>query len=80
MAQDDRAVAEGSASWNLQGGLGLHLRGSSLQPGSHEESDHASDVSQRQAVPAGLEKDLLAAAAATKTLLVTKIAKPGQHS
>jgi len=25
MAEDDRAVAEGSASWNLQGGMGLHL-------------------------------------------------------
>src|SRR5450432_3258491 len=25
MAQDDRAVAEGSAPWHLQGGLGLHL-------------------------------------------------------
>ena len=25
MAQDDRAVAQGSAPWHLQGGLGLHL-------------------------------------------------------
>jgi hypothetical protein len=25
-----RAIAEGSASWNLQGGMGLHVRGSSL--------------------------------------------------
>jgi transposase len=30
MAEDDRAVAEGSASWNLQGRLGLHLCGSRL--------------------------------------------------
>jgi len=30
LAEDDRAVAEGSASWNLQGGMGFHLRGSRL--------------------------------------------------
>jgi hypothetical protein len=60
--------------------MGLHLRGRGLQLSPYEESGDASDVSQRQAVPAGLEKDLQAAAAATKTLpLVTKIAKPGQH-
>jgi hypothetical protein len=25
MAEDDRVVAEGSASWNPQGGMGLHF-------------------------------------------------------
>ena len=45
MAEDDRAIAEGSASWNLQGGMGLHLRGRGLQLGPHEESGDASDVS-----------------------------------
>jgi hypothetical protein len=79
MAEDDRADAEGSASWNLQGGMDLHLCRGRLQLGPLAKSDDASDVSQCQAVPAGLEKDLQAAAAATNTLpLVTKIAKPGQ--
>jgi hypothetical protein len=26
LAEDDRVVAEGSAPWNLQGGMDLHLR------------------------------------------------------
>jgi hypothetical protein len=52
-----------------------------LQLSPHAESGDARDVSQRQAVPAGLGKDLQAVAAATETLpLVTTIAKPGQHS
>src|ERR1700693_3741453 len=69
MAEDDRAVAEGSASWGLQGGMGLHLCGGGLQPSPHAESDDASAVSQRQAV---LEKDLQAAADATKTLPLSR--------
>ena len=53
MAEDDRAVAEGSASWNLQGGMGLHLRGRGLQLSPYEESGDASDVSRGRSVFAG---------------------------
>ena len=45
MAEDDRAIAEGSASWNLQGGMSLHLRSRSLQLGPYEESGDSSNVS-----------------------------------
>src|ERR1035441_9216488 len=72
MAEDDRAIAEGSASWNLQGGMGLHPCRGCLQLGPYAESGDASDVSQRQAVPAVLEKDLQAAADATKTLPLSR--------
>ena len=50
MAEDDRADAEGSASWSLQGGMGLHLRGRSLQLSPYEESGDSSDVSRGRSV------------------------------
>jgi len=50
MAEDDRAVAEGSASWNLQGGMGLHLRGRGLQLSPYKEFGDASDVSRGRSV------------------------------
>src|SRR5271169_7159657 len=53
MAEDDRATAEGSASWNLQGGMGLHLRGRCLQLSSYEESGDSSNVSRGLSVLAG---------------------------
>jgi len=56
MAEDDRAIAEGSASWNLQSGMGLHLRGYRLQLSPDQKSGAASDVSQRQVGLAGPEK------------------------
>src|SRR5438876_10084126 len=34
MAEDDRADAEGAASGNREGGLGVHLRGGGLQSGA----------------------------------------------
>jgi hypothetical protein len=43
--KDDRLVAKGSASWSLQGGMGLHLCGGCLQPGPHAEPGYAIDVS-----------------------------------
>lgn len=45
MAEDDRAIAEGSASRNLQGGLGVHLRGRGLQLSPYEESGDTTEVS-----------------------------------
>src|SRR5208337_1015513 len=53
MAEDDRAVAEGSASWSLQGGMGLHLRGRGLQLSPYEESADASNLSRGRSVLAG---------------------------
>src|SRR5882724_9216265 len=53
MAEDDRAIAEGSASWNLQGGVGLHLRGRGLQLSPYEESGDSSNVSRGRSVLAG---------------------------
>src|SRR5712671_5120361 len=53
MAEDDSAVAEGSASWSLQGGMGLHLRGRGLQLSPYEESGYSSDVSRGRSVLAG---------------------------
>src|SRR5437879_7300630 len=50
MAEDDRTIAEGSASRSLQGGMGLHLRGSCLQSGSHAESSDSSVVGQDRSV------------------------------
>jgi hypothetical protein len=44
MDEDDRAVAEGSASWNLQRGMGLHLCGRGLQLSPYEESGDSSNV------------------------------------
>ena len=69
MAEDDRAVTEGSASWGLQGGMGLHLCRGCLELSPPAESGDASAVSQR---PAVLEKDLQAAADATKTLPLSR--------
>src|ERR1035437_7791307 len=53
MAEDDRAVAEGSASWGLQGRMGLHLRGRGLQLSPYEESGDSSNVSRGRCVLAG---------------------------
>jgi hypothetical protein len=53
MAEDDRAVTESSASWNLQGGMGLHLRGRSLQLSPYEKSGDSSDVSRGCSIFAG---------------------------
>src|SRR5437588_10148763 len=53
MAEDDSAVAEGSASWRLQGGMGLHLRGRGLQLSPYEESGGSSDVTRGRRVFAG---------------------------
>ena len=53
MAEDDRCVAEGSASWGLQGWVGLHLCGRSLQLSPYEESGDSSDVSRGRSVLAG---------------------------
>src|ERR1035437_9643790 len=46
MAEDDRAIAESSASRNLQGGMELHLCCSRLQPGPYAESSDSNGVSQ----------------------------------
>jgi hypothetical protein len=40
----NRAVVEGSASWDFQGGMVLHLRGRSPQLSPHEESGDSSNV------------------------------------
>jgi len=48
-----RAVAEGSASRDLQGGMGLHLCCSRLQLGPDEEFSDSSDVSRGCSVLAG---------------------------
>src|SRR5215471_16674481 len=53
MAEDNRAVAESSASWNLQGGVGLHLCDRGLQLSPYEESGDSSDVSRGRGVLAG---------------------------
>jgi hypothetical protein len=53
MAEEDRAIAEGSASWNLQSGMGLHLRGRGLQLSPYEESGDSSNVSRGRSVLAG---------------------------
>jgi hypothetical protein len=58
MAEDDRAVAESSASRNPQGGMELHLCCSRLRPGLHAESGDSSGVSQDRRVRR-VEKDLL---------------------
>src|SRR6266849_10297312 len=73
MAEDDRAVAEGSASWGLQGGMGLHLCGSRLQPRSHAESGASSGLSQGCNVSDGSKKDVLATSRSGPSVLrVTK--------
>jgi hypothetical protein len=48
-----RAIAEGSASWNPQGGMGLHLCGGGVQLSPYEESGDASNVSRARSVLAG---------------------------
>jgi hypothetical protein len=53
MAEDNRAVAEGSAPRSLQGGMGLHLRGSRVQPSPLAESGDSSDVGQGGSVFTG---------------------------
>jgi len=53
MAEDDRAVAESSASWNFQGGMGLHLCSRCLQLSPYEESGDSIDVSRGRSLRAG---------------------------
>ena len=50
MAEDDRVVAEGSASRNLQGGMELHLCCGRLQLGPYAESGDSNDVSRDRSV------------------------------
>src|SRR5258708_24880641 len=50
MAEDNLTVAEGSASWNLQGRMGLHLCSSRLSPSPYAESGDSRDVSQGRSV------------------------------
>ena len=38
MVEDNRTDAEGPTSRNREGGLGVHVRGGSLQPGEDEKS------------------------------------------
>jgi hypothetical protein len=52
-AKDDRSVAEGSASWSLQGKIGLHVHGCGLQLGPHEEPGESVDVSRDRCVFGG---------------------------
>ena len=52
MAEDDRAEAEGSALWNIQGAVGLHLCRDLPTTWSACGICRARDVSQRQAAPA----------------------------
>src|SRR6266567_6168229 len=66
MAEDDRTIAEGSASRSLQGGMGLHLRGRCLQSGSLAESSDSSVVGQDRTVFVHSKNDLRAAADAAK--------------
>ena len=79
MAEDDRAVAESSASWNLQGGMGLHLRGRSLQLSPYEESGDSSDVSRGRSVLAGPEIIRGTPADAARTLPNHKITETGEN-
>jgi hypothetical protein len=53
MAEDDRAVAEGSTSWGLEGGVGFHLCCRGLQLSPYEESSDASNVMRGRSVLAG---------------------------
>src|SRR5664280_1987759 len=57
MVEDDRAVAEGSASWGLEGRMGLHLRGRGLQLSPYEESGDSSNVSRGRCVLARPENE-----------------------
>ena len=66
MAEDDRTIAEGSASRSLQGGMGLHLRGCCLQSGSLAESSDSSVVGQDRSVFVYSKNDLRAPADAAK--------------
>src|SRR6266498_576592 len=69
----NRAVAEGSASWGLQGWMSLHLCGSRLQPRSHAESGASSGLSQGCNVSDGSKKDVLATSGSGPSVLrVTK--------
>jgi hypothetical protein len=77
-AEDDRAVSEAAASWNLQGGLALHFCRGCLQLSPPAESGDASDVSQCQAGLVGPEQIFKGqpAGAAKVPLQVTKSRKP----
>jgi hypothetical protein len=59
MAEDDRVIAEGSTSWNLQRGMGLYLRGSRLQLGPLAESGDSSGIGPGRSVSVELEQGLL---------------------
>jgi hypothetical protein len=41
MVEGHRTVAQTSASWIVQGGMDLHLRGCGIQPGANAESEKA---------------------------------------
>src|SRR5207302_9621061 len=56
MAEDDRAVAEGSSSWGLQGGMDLHLCCNRLQLGPYAESGDSNGVRLRSQCVRGPEK------------------------
>src|SRR5438309_158516 len=66
MVEDDRALAKGSASWGLQGGMGLYLCCSRLQLGPYAESGDSSVVGQDRSVFVHSKNDLRAAADAAK--------------
>lgn len=57
MAEDDCAVAESSASRNLQGGMERHLCCGRLQLGPYAESGDSNDVSQDRSAFAGAKKE-----------------------
>src|SRR5271166_1354825 len=57
MAEDNRAVAESSASRNLQGGMELHVCCSRLQLGPYAESGDSNDISRDRSVFASPKND-----------------------
>jgi len=73
MAEDDRrCVRKVSASWNLTGGWVFTFAAAAYNLVRLRNLAMQMNVSQRQAVPVGLERDLQGAAAATPTLLSHK--------
>src|SRR5437660_5660301 len=80
MAEDDRAIAEGSASWSLQGGMDLHFCGRRLQPSAHAEPGDSSDVSRCRSVSNGSKNDLRTASGCTQSPSQShKIAEPEEN-
>ena len=60
MAKDDSPAAQSSASWAVQGGLGVHLCLRGLQSGAHPEPVSSTGVVQGRRVPVGRTKCLQA--------------------